>query len=181
MTPDIELGMVHGRFQPFHTGHLQYVLHAHARCRHLVIGITNPDPTHVRHEDANPTRSRPGANPYPYWLRQRMVHDALLDERVDPGTFTILPFPIHEPDLWHHYVPPGVVHLLRVFSGWEEDKLARFEAAGYRTEVVDPGAPKRTTGTAVRRAVAEDGDWRELVPAATARALEDYLASEARR
>ena len=40
----IEIGVVHGRFQLFHLDHLKYVLGAKARCRHLVVGITNPDP-----------------------------------------------------------------------------------------------------------------------------------------
>jgi len=36
--------MVHGRFQPLHCGHLQYVLVAFARCEHLIVGIANLAP-----------------------------------------------------------------------------------------------------------------------------------------
>jgi cytidyltransferase-like protein len=38
---------VHGRFQPFHYGHLEYTLAALACCDHRIIGITNPDPSLV--------------------------------------------------------------------------------------------------------------------------------------
>ncbi len=38
-------GMVHGRFQPFHNEHLDYVLRGLARSTTLVIGVTNPDPS----------------------------------------------------------------------------------------------------------------------------------------
>jgi len=41
--PRVALGMIHGRFQPFHTGHLEYLVAAAGRCRRLAVGITNPE------------------------------------------------------------------------------------------------------------------------------------------
>jgi len=38
-----ERGVVHGRFQVLHNDHVKYLLAGKARCRHLVVGITNPD------------------------------------------------------------------------------------------------------------------------------------------
>ena len=38
-------GMIHGRFQPFHLGHLEYLRGAAERCDEVFVGITNPDPT----------------------------------------------------------------------------------------------------------------------------------------
>ena len=35
---------VHGRFQPFHVGHLEYVQLALGLGRFCYVGITNPDP-----------------------------------------------------------------------------------------------------------------------------------------
>ena len=49
-------GMVHGRFQPFHVGHLEYALTALHRCEHLIVGITNPDPSLVVAESTDPQR-----------------------------------------------------------------------------------------------------------------------------
>jgi nicotinamide-nucleotide adenylyltransferase len=46
--------MVHGRFQPFHSGHLQYALAALQRCAHLIVGITNPDPSAIVQEQTDP-------------------------------------------------------------------------------------------------------------------------------
>jgi nicotinamide-nucleotide adenylyltransferase len=40
-----ELGVIHGRFQVLHNDHLRYILAGKELCRHLVVGITNPDPT----------------------------------------------------------------------------------------------------------------------------------------
>lgn len=33
--------MMHGRFQPFHTGHVEYAPFALSRRSHLIIGIAN--------------------------------------------------------------------------------------------------------------------------------------------
>jgi nicotinamide mononucleotide adenylyltransferase len=33
------IGVVHGRFQPFHNGHLEYVLSAKQKCDFLYVGI----------------------------------------------------------------------------------------------------------------------------------------------
>ena len=38
--PPVALGMIHGRFQPFHNGHLEYMVAAAARCTRLAVGIT---------------------------------------------------------------------------------------------------------------------------------------------
>lgn len=170
-----EIGMVHGRFQPFHNGHREYVLHALARCRSLVVGITNPDPTHVRGTPTSPHRSQPDANPFPYWLRERMVRGVLLEAGIPSERFSIVPFPIHEPELWDHYVPPGVVHFLRVFSSWEARKVEALRAAAYPVEVLDEGTLKQQTATEVRSLIRSRGPWRDCVPPPSAAALDAYL------
>jgi nicotinamide mononucleotide adenylyltransferase len=169
-----DIGMVHGRFQPFHRGHLEYALAAWARCRALVVGITNPDPTHVRAAAEDTDRARSEANPFPYWLRERMVRCALVEAGVPDADLAVVPFPIHEPALWEHYAPPGAVHFLRVFSSWEERKAADLRAAGYDVVVLDPQEPKRHTGTEVRRRMRSGEPWAHLVPPASASVLGRY-------
>jgi D-arabinose 5-phosphate isomerase GutQ len=39
----VDVGVIHGRFQILHNDHLKYLLAGKDLCRHLVIGITNPD------------------------------------------------------------------------------------------------------------------------------------------
>ena len=43
-------GMIHGRFQPFHNGHLEYMRGAAERSDELWVGITNPDPARIMPE-----------------------------------------------------------------------------------------------------------------------------------
>lgn len=169
------MGMVHGRFQPFHLGHLEYVRVAAERCEQLLVGITNPDPTHVRVERADPERSAPHANPFPYHLRYRMVRAALHEAGIEPAA--VVPFPIHEPSLWPHYVPPGTVHLIRVFSAWGEEKRRRLWAAGYAVEVLAAADGKTVSGTQVRRGLVTGGTWQKLVPPRVAQVLADVLRS----
>lgn len=171
MDPKVAVGMVHGRFQPFHSGHLEYLLEAAGLCRELVVGITNPELGEVPAEPASPHRHLPEANPYSYRERLLMVRAALGAAGIDLARVAIVPFPIHDPSRWRHYVPPGVTHFIRVFSDWEAEKAARLRAAGY-TVVELPAGAKEVSGTEVRRRLATGADWRGLLPPAVVELIE---------
>ena len=51
--------MIHGRFQPFHNGHLEYMSGAAERSDELWIGITNPDPARILPEASDPAGASP--------------------------------------------------------------------------------------------------------------------------
>ena len=102
-------GMIHGRFQPFHLGHVTYLRAALERCQTLIVGITNPDPATIREEAEASHRHRDDANPYSFFQRQTMIRETLLDEGVDLRRVVFVPFPINFPERWQHYVPPGTV------------------------------------------------------------------------
>src|SRR5205085_9534116 len=65
-------GMIHGRFQPFHNGHLEYLRGAAERSDEVWVGITNPDPARIKPEPSDPLRHLPEANPYSYAVRLLM-------------------------------------------------------------------------------------------------------------
>ena len=48
------IGVIHGRFQMLHLGHMEYLLAGKARCERLIIGISNPDATFTRFSSASP-------------------------------------------------------------------------------------------------------------------------------
>lgn len=172
-----EWGCVHGRFQPFHNGHLEYVLRAKARCRRLVVGITNPDPVWVRAEASSPHRHEPEANPFTYFERALMVRDALLEGGMRPREFLVVPFPIHDLDLLRHYVPPTAVHFVRVYSEWEQEKVNRLRARGLVVEVLDPGKEKEFSGSVVRGLMRSGRPWEHLVPDGAAEVARRSLAA----
>jgi nicotinamide-nucleotide adenylyltransferase len=175
-------GMIHGRFQPFHVGHLEYLRAASRRCRSLLVGITSPDRSHREDADAPAGRGDAAANPFTFTERAQMVRGVLRDEAL--GGALVVPFPVSRPELWPDYVPPGTVHFLRVFDEWGRAKVDRLRQAGYDVVVLDAGEGERVTGTEVRRRLREGSDWRPLVPAAVASvidALPEGRAQDLRR
>jgi nicotinamide-nucleotide adenylyltransferase len=164
-------GMVHGRFQPFHNGHLEYLAGAVGRSDEVFVGITNPDPRRIREEPSDPLRHLPESNPWSYVERLLMVEAAAADLGLDPAKVHVIPFPVNEPELWRAYVPDGVTQYVRLFSEWGGTKLDRLREAGYEVVILDEGAEKDVSGADVRRAIRDGGDWEALVPAGVARVL----------
>lgn len=166
-------GMIHGRFQPFHNGHLEYLRAALERCQTLIIGITNPDPSQIAPEAESEHRHLPEANPFTFFQRLLMIREVIRDEGIPPERVILIPFPVNYPDRWRYYLPPGVVHYLRVFSPWERQKVERLRNYGYRVEVLQEGVAKEVEASEVRRRMASGEDWTELVPPAVARVIRE--------
>jgi cytidyltransferase-like protein len=164
-------GMIHGRFQPFHLGHLAYLNGAAERSDEVFVGITNPDPTRIRPEPSDPLRHLPESNPWSYTERLLMVKAAAADLGLDLACVHVIPFPVNEPELWPAYVPEGVTQYLRLFSEWGGTKLERLRGAGYEVVVLDEGAEKAVSGAEVREALREGADWESLVPPGVARVI----------
>jgi nicotinamide-nucleotide adenylyltransferase len=169
--------MIHGRFQPFHNGHLEYLRGAAERSDEVWIGITNPDPARIKPEPTDPLRHLPESNPFSYAERLLMVKAAAADLGLEPAVVHVIPFPVNEPELWPAYVPPGMTQYLRLFSDWGGAKLERLREAGYEVVVLDDGAEKQISGADVRAALREGGNWESLVPAGVAGVVRDLYDS----
>ena len=172
----VETGVVHGRFQIVHYDHMKYIMAAKSRCEHLVVGITNPDPTHTKHDDADPARSTPESNPLTYLERYLMLRAALSEQGLSRDDFAIVPFPINLPELYKYYVPLDAVFFLTIYDAWGERKLEMFQSLGLKTDVMwrKPVAEKGLTSTEVRRLIATGGSWEQLVPYSVGRILKEY-------
>lgn len=176
----VPIGMIHGRFQPFHNGHLNYLICALECCSRLIVGITNPEPGTIIETTSDTQRHRPEANPYSFYLRARMIQESLLrcpecaHRIVD---LTIVPFPIHTPEAWQYYAPgTNVVQFIRLLDPWDHEKKAAFEKYGYHVETI-PG-DRLTSGSEVRSDLAAGGsDWRGRVPEGTRWVLDRWLAA----
>jgi nicotinamide-nucleotide adenylyltransferase len=165
-------GMIHGRFQPFHNGHLEYLRLALERCETLLIGITNPDPAQTAEESTSDHRHLAESNPYTFFERLLMIRETVIGEGIPLERLVFIPFPVNLPDRWRYYVPPDVVHYLRVFSPWEQAKVERLREQGYQVQILQPGIGKEIEATEVRRRLQAGDDWRSLVPAGVARVIE---------
>ncbi len=171
-----EVGVIHGRFQVFHNDHLTYVLAGKTKCRHLVVGITNPDPVLTRDDPADPLRSDPVANPLTYYERYVMVREVLIEAGVAYPEFSIVPFPVNLPELYQYYVPLDATFYLTIYDDWGRRKLEQFHSVGLRTEVLWRRSldTKGLRGTDIRRRMAAGEAWEHLVPRQTARLMQSW-------
>jgi len=160
--------MIHGRFQPFHNGHLEYLRGAAAQSDAVFVGITNPDPQRIKEEPSDPLRHLPESNPFTYVERLLMIEAVAEDEGLRAH---VIPFPVNEPELLSAYGPAGGTQYLRLFSEWGGTKLERMREAGYDVVVLDEGVEKEISGIDVRAALRSGGEWETLVPPAVARVI----------
>lgn len=157
----MKIGHVHGRFQPFHNKHAEYVRWAAADCDTLLVGLTNADPSHVEEEHADPKRHRPEHNPFVYHERYSMIRAYVQDADL-PCDVEIMPFPVNKPSLWEYYVPESAIHYLEVLEEWHEVKKRRFEEMG-RT-VVTREKEKPLSATEIRQDMRDGRAWESKVP-----------------
>jgi nicotinamide mononucleotide adenylyltransferase len=170
-----EIGVAHGRFQLFHVDHLKYVLAAKARCRHLVVAITNPDPTLTKFDLADPHRSAEVDNPLTFYERYVMIRETLLDQGLEFREFSVVPLPINFPELYRYYVPMDATFFLTIYDEWGERKLQLFESLGLKVAILwrRPKSEKGLTASAIRRMMGLGQPWEHLVPAAVARLVRE--------
>ena len=157
----IETGVIHGRFQVLHNDHLRYLLAGKARCRHLVVGITNPDPSLTAVDEADPERHEPQANPLTYFERYLMIRDALPEAGLSEQEFSIVPFPVNRPELYRFYVPLDGTFFLTIYDDWGQRKREMFESAG----LTDRGALGEALGgegASCRRHTGTNGPGRSV-------------------
>jgi cytidyltransferase-like protein len=167
----------HGRFQPFHRGHLRYVLQVKSRCQHVIIGITNPDPRHLTAHTADPLRHLPSNNPFSYYERMRMIRASLKESGLSDDQFTIVPFPIDTPESIENYCPRVPV-FLRDRGAWTAAKTATLLDHGWRAEIISDETDLEINGTDIRARIKEQRPWQHLVPPACAAVLRDINAYE---
>jgi nicotinamide mononucleotide adenylyltransferase len=164
-----DIGVIHGRFQVLHNDHLKYLLSGKALCRHLVVGITNPEPDLVRDEAADPGRSHPSANPLTYYERYGLIRAVLLGEGLGPEDFAIVPLPINLPERYQYYVPMEAVFFLSIYDQWGERKHRYFKSLGLKTHVLRKVAleQKGLSASDIRSRICAGKPWQHLVPPAT--------------
>ena len=173
----IKIGIVHGRFQPFHLDHLKYFLVAKKKCDLLIVGITNPDPILTKYDEANPHRSLFASNPFTYFERFFMIKEALLNAGLKRNEFEIVPFPINKPELLKHYVPiEKSIFYMTVFDEWGWKKKKTLESIGAKVEILWSGKKedKGLSSSEIRKRIIKGEKWNNLVPVGVYRIMKDW-------
>ena len=177
------IGMIHGRFQPFHNGHFLYLKKALAASSKVIVGITNPDPQLTLQVTTDNHRHSPEANPFSYFDRMRMILQSIL---LDPETYSrkddifITPFPVNLPDRWKWYIPmKGVMQFMVIIDSWDEEKKTMFNNYGFpvklleHTRLLIDGAP--LCATLIRQYIQEKKAIDKYVPEGTMQILQEII------
>lgn len=177
-----KIGVIHGRFQGLHLGHMEYLLAGKSRCEHLIIGITNFDPMERKQADeANPHRIENNANPFSYYDRYCMLQASMLEVGINKEEFDIVPFPIENPLRIQNYVPMDAVFYMTIYDKWGQKKRAILQELGVRVEVMweRRDADRFTSGTEVRELIRTGrNDWKKYVPDAVYRYITERRLDE---
>lgn len=182
-------GMIHGRFQPFHVGHLQHLKKALKRVpngQKLYVGITKPFLTDNGTSVGDDHRDNKDSNPYTFEQRKEMILESI---RLDPEIserledIVVIPWPMNndkELNLIIDAMFPNrteVVQFMNIIpdDGWEYEKQAMLQNLGFKTvNLVDIKQPRITSATEVRglRRTPSTGEWTKKVPEGTRQVLE---------
>lgn len=163
-----KIGVVIGRFQGFHLGHIEYIIEAKKRCENLIIGITNYEPyKNIEIENSkDKNRNKKDSNPFSYYERYKIIQGSLLDEGLSLNDFDIVPFPIEEPEYIKNFIPKDSICYLTIYDEWGKEKESRLKNLGFKTEImwVRNYFDRFSRGAEVREKIKNGEKWDYLVP-----------------
>ena len=177
-----------GRFQPIHRGHVAYVGELLRRAVAVTVVVVanelshgrSPVPDFSRMVDAHHAAER---NPWPLWLRHRMVVETLraaYPDEVGAGRVQVLAG--HRLDLdWDLYrgqlLPAERAFAVPLRDAFEDAKAAAWRSLGERVERVDVSGLPEVSGTLVRELLATGGELDRVLLPTTRRLLAEHRAA----
>lgn len=180
-----KIGVIHGRFQGLHNGHVEYLLAGKSRCEHLVIGITNflCNAQSERISSIDNHRLTAQANPFTYFERMEMIRLALLENNVKESEFSIVPFSIEQPEQLFNFTPKNAVYYITIYDDWGREKLRILKELKLNVDVMWERAEsqKPVSGTLVRAQIRSGENWEQFVPKSVAQYIKAHGLEEAVR
>jgi len=157
-------GLLIGRFQPFHGGHLEVVrkIRADRADAPLILGVGTAEESYT------------WENPFTAGERLEMITRALEEAKV-ARTLLVPISDINRHALWVNYLESLLPTFDRVYTN---NLLTRilFERSGYLVESTPLFDRARFEGVRIREQLAEGGDWRSAVPPSVAAYLDEIGA-----
>jgi hypothetical protein len=145
----------------------------------LIVGITNPTPDLTTQEKSDDHRHLDTANPFSYFQRYSMIHESILQDKnfnLDSKQISIVPFPIHNQNLWNFFIPKIAVQIMSVFEDWDREKKNRFVEYGYRVHELN--CKRLISGNQVRQLIANNANLENYVPKGTLKVLKNLSRYE---
>ncbi|HZY70494.1 MAG TPA: nicotinamide-nucleotide adenylyltransferase [Thermoplasmata archaeon] len=154
-------GLLVGRFQPFHLGHLSVVKHLRAKRPRdaLILGIGSAQESHT------------SDNPFTAGERLEMIERTVAAEKLDGVTAVPIP-DIHRHSVWVAHVASLVPPFRRVYTNNPLTRLL-FEEARYPVEAAPMFERAKWQGATVRAAMRTGHAWKRYLPEPVA----SYLVS----
>ena len=147
-------GLVMGRFQPFHLGHLELVKQILSECGEVIIAITASQFNYI------------GKDPFTSGERIEMIHQSLKGADVDLSLCYLVTIENQENNAtWPSYLKSALPKFDKVYSG--NDYVSMLLAdSGYL--VVPPKFLEREkyNATKIREMIIQEQDWQSFVPPA---------------
>jgi len=157
-------GLLIGRFQPFHGGHLEVVrkIRSERPSAPILIGIGTAEQSYT------------WENPFTAGERVEMIDRALAEAKVS-GAMLVPIADIDRHALWVNYLEALLPTFDRVYTN---NPLTRvlFERSGYLVESPPLFDRERFEGARIREQLANGGEWKTAVPPAVGAYLEEIGA-----
>ena len=150
-------GLLIGRFQPFHIGHLFAVKFALENVQKLWIGIGSSNKSNERR------------NPFTAEERREMILSSLDPEVRSKVEVYFVP-DIGDHERWTIHVDSIVPKYDVVFSN-DDFSISLYQKRGIRVIPVPLLQREMVSGTNIREMIAADKDWSDLVPQGTRNVL----------
>ena len=157
-------GLLIGRFQPFHLGHLDAVLFGLSRAENLFICIGSSN------------KSNEKKNPFSAEERREMIISSIEPSMVDRLKIFDVP-DVGDHEKWTFEIDKIVPNYDIIFSNDEFTKTL-FEKREMNVVPVVLKDREKFSGTNVRELIAGDKNWQDLVPEGTRDVLDRINAKE---
>ena len=152
-------GLMIGRFQPFHKGHLDLAKQILLDCDELIVAIGSAQFNYSY------------SDPFTAGERATMVHAALVESRLDLSKCYIIPVVNDENNArWFAHLKSQVPDFNAIYSGNDFVK----NLLSCETKVLKPKFIKKKVynGTNIRRLMTRSNIWRKYVPKSVAEVIE---------
>ena len=157
-------GLLIGRFQPFHLGHLDAVLFGLARTENLFICIGSSNKSNER------------KNPFSAEERREMIVTSIEPSIADRIKIFDVP-DVGDHEKWTFEIDKTVPKYDIVFTN-DEFTRTLFEKREINVISVILKDREKFSGTNIRNLIAYDRNWRDLVPQGTRNVLDNINAKE---
>ena len=158
----MRVGLLVGRFQPFHLGHLEAVRYALRQVDYLYVVVGSAQRSHERD------------NPFTAGERITMIKSALDENGVDPSKWMAIPIPDADShSLWVSSIESMVPKFDAVFTNDALTYLL-FNEEGIEVQAVPYLDRTKYSATNVRDRILERKDWESLVPTQVAKRVKEF-------